>query len=269
MLRNSLLVSSLLCNSEAWYNVSKVELDYLESVDLMLLRKLLQAPKSTPKEMLHMELGCLPLREIIRKRRLSFLFYILNQDPQSLVFRFFETQLKNRTEKDWVTEVLKDLKELGWNVNFEEIKQMRKTAFIRILKQRIEAKALKDLEISKSSHSKVKHLKHEKLKMQSYFLPNMMKMSREDMQLIFKLRCRVTDLKTNLKGIYDSYECKLCENEEETQEHILKCKEIINEDNEVNYEEKFTGTVKQKWKIAKCFKENMKIRDNLIKAKDG
>ena len=38
ILRNSLLVSSLLSNSEAWYNVTNAELDYLETVDLMLLK---------------------------------------------------------------------------------------------------------------------------------------------------------------------------------------------------------------------------------------
>ena len=89
---------------------------------------------------------------------------------------------------------------MNWNVNFADIQQMKKASFIRILKQRIEAKALADLEKVKFGHSKVKHLKHEKLKMQSYFFPNTMKISREDMQLIFKLRSRVTDLKTNLKG---------------------------------------------------------------------
>ena len=89
---------------------------------------------------------------------------------------------------------MKDLKELNWNVNFADIQQMKKASFIQILKRRIEAKALADLEKVKSGHSKVKHLKHDKLKMQSYFLPNTMKISREDMQLIFKLRSRVTDL---------------------------------------------------------------------------
>ena len=67
ILRNSLLVSSLLSNSEAWYNVTKSELDYLETVNLMLLRNILKAKKSTPKEMLYIELGCIPFREIIRK----------------------------------------------------------------------------------------------------------------------------------------------------------------------------------------------------------
>ena len=49
LLRNSLLVSSLLCNSEAWFNLTKSELDLLETVDVMLLRSLLNARQSTPK----------------------------------------------------------------------------------------------------------------------------------------------------------------------------------------------------------------------------
>ena len=52
-----MLVSSLLCNSEAWFNLTKSELDILETVDVMLLRSLLNAPQSTPKEMLFLELG--------------------------------------------------------------------------------------------------------------------------------------------------------------------------------------------------------------------
>ena len=74
ILRNSLLVSSMLFNSEAWYNVTNAELELLETVDLLLLRRILKAPDSTPKEMLYLELGCMPFREMIRQRRLSYLF---------------------------------------------------------------------------------------------------------------------------------------------------------------------------------------------------
>ena len=69
ILRNALLVSSMLCNSEAWYNVSKSEMDLLETVDNQFLRSVLKAPKSTPKEMLFLELGCIPFKELIRKRK--------------------------------------------------------------------------------------------------------------------------------------------------------------------------------------------------------
>ena len=100
ILRNSLLVSSMLFNSEAWYNVTKAELELIETVDLMLLRGILKAPKSTPKEMLYLELGLLPFREIIRKRRLTFLHYILHESKNSMISRVFKSQRKNRTAKD-------------------------------------------------------------------------------------------------------------------------------------------------------------------------
>ena len=99
LLRNSLLVSSLLCNSEAWFGLTDKELNLLESVDIAFLRSILMAPKSTPKEMFYLELGILPLRELIRERRLNFLHYILKQGPNSISFKIFEVQCKTRTNR--------------------------------------------------------------------------------------------------------------------------------------------------------------------------
>ena len=111
-MRNTLLVSSVLCNSETWFNLTKGELDLLETVDVMLLRNILGAPTSTPKEMLFLELGLIPFREIIKCRRLLFLHYILNQDPKSLIFKILEAQIKNQTSKDWVNTIIADLESL-------------------------------------------------------------------------------------------------------------------------------------------------------------
>ena len=47
ILRNSNLISSLLTNSEAWYNVTQADIDLLESVDENLLRRVLDCPMST------------------------------------------------------------------------------------------------------------------------------------------------------------------------------------------------------------------------------
>ena len=109
LLRNALFVSSLLCNSEAWFNLTKSELNLLETVDVDLLRKIIKAPLTTPKEIIFLELGVLPLRDIIRQKRLNFLFYIIRQKSDSLIGRVFDTQIKNRTKKDWVSMVIKDL----------------------------------------------------------------------------------------------------------------------------------------------------------------
>ena len=62
--RNSLFLSSFLFNSEAWYNVTSNDIDDLEKVDEILERRILECPDSTPKEMLYLELACLPIRFI-------------------------------------------------------------------------------------------------------------------------------------------------------------------------------------------------------------
>ena len=118
ILRDALLVSSMLFNSEAWYNVTSKELELLETIDLSLLRQLLKAPKGTPKEMFYLELGIIPFRDIILGRRLNFLHTILNEDPKSLIHRFFQAQYKYKTKKDWVTSVQNDLEYLELQNNF-------------------------------------------------------------------------------------------------------------------------------------------------------
>ena len=85
----------MLCNTEAWHCITQAELELLESVDTQFLRKLLNAPRATPKEMLFLEVGVVPFRELIMKRRIMFLHYILNEKPESMINRFFQTQLNS------------------------------------------------------------------------------------------------------------------------------------------------------------------------------
>ena len=54
------------------------------------------------------------------------------------------TQLKNRKQKDWITQVLEDIKDLKLNVDLEEIKLMKKSKLKQILKNSTEEKALEE-----------------------------------------------------------------------------------------------------------------------------
>ena len=168
ILRNSLLVSSVIFNCEAWYNITSAEMTLLESVDIMMLRGILKAPRSTPKEMLYLELGVMPLQYIVRKRRLIFLYYILQQEKEPILSKVFHAQLVNPTKNDWITTIKKDLKQIKVNMEFNEIKEMKKDDFINLIKRKVEANALQDLENIKSKHSKVKMIKHPILKLQNY-----------------------------------------------------------------------------------------------------
>ena len=133
---------------------------------------------------------------------------------------------ESKTKKDWVSTILGDMQSCQLNVTFLEIQEMTKVKWKSIVKQHIEEKTLIYLSTIKQSHSKVMKLDHRCLKMQEYMLPNKNNISKEEIQLIFKLRCKVMNVKMNLKNMYDSYECQICEEEEESQIHIYQCKKI-------------------------------------------
>ena len=205
---------------------------------------------------------------MIRQRRLNFLHYILSQGADSLVFQVFENQCDDRKKKDWVTTVLKDLEIVGLNVTFAEIQAMNKVKWKNMVKTCTSENTLQYLENLKQNHSKVKQLKHEKLQMQKYLLPNEYSITKEDVQTIFKIRSRVMNVKMNMKGIYDTYECEVCLMEDESQKHVYECKEIwkkkeSNDEHIPKYENILDGNVKEIIEIARIMLENMKIHEKV------
>ena len=259
----------MLSNSESCYNVSKTELNLLETIDVQFLRRILKAPISTPKEMLFLELGCVPFRHLIRKRRIYFLHHILNEDKDSMMFKFLQTQLKNKRPKDWITQVLKDLEDLRINLSLDDIKELKKSELKNIVNKAVMDKAYEDLTKLKESHSKVMKVKHFKLEMQKYLKSNPIKISQEEAQMIFKLRSRVTDVKINQRGKYEEYECALCKKEDESQKHIMECEELDKfkkkNTKPPEYEKLFDGSVKELQELSQHFIENMKTKEKLEK----
>ena len=77
---------------------------------------------------------------------------------------------------------------------------MKKSTFNALLSKTINNMAFEELEKIKLSHSKVENMNHKMLRMRKYFMPSENNATKEEMQTIFKLRCRVTELKTNLKA---------------------------------------------------------------------
>ena len=105
--------------------------------------------------------------------------------------------------------------------------------------------------------------------MRKYLQPSQHNQTKEESQLVFKLRSRMTDLKTNYKGIYDDYGCSACGKADESQSHILECEELQSRNEEIyeslKFENIFDGNVKEQLKIARIFKQNMKIKEEMEK----
>ena len=146
---------------------------------------------------------------------------------------------------------------------------MKKNEFVNIVKRKIEHKTLKDLVKRKDSHEKVKNLNHPTLKMQKYLMASNKQMKIEDCQNIFKLRCRVTKTKLNMKKMYSTHECRACKLERESDAHVTKCNVLLNMNKEIKsmkipeYEKLYNGKPNEQLEISRIFSSNMKLLENI------
>ena len=259
ILRNTLLISTLLTNAEAWYNLTSSDLKELEAVDEMLLRRILECPVSTPREMLYLELGVIPIRYIIIKRRLNFLQYILKEDRNSLIYTFLRAQLENPTTNDWGETVNRDLNEIDMKLEISEIEAMPKATFTAKVKEMVDKVALRNLNKEKQKHSKVSHIHHSKIEMEGYLKPNQSAISVQEANFLFTLRTRMLDIKGNYKGKYNDVICPCCKLEEDYQQHLLSCN-YLNTDGAVvgslpEYSDLFDKSVTKQVNLARLLKQ--------------
>ena len=265
-LRNSLLIGSMLCNSEAWYNVTIAEMEKLEKIDEKCIRKLLMAPYGTPKVMLYLECGLLPIRFIIQSRRLNFLQYILKEEKSSLINQFLQAQLMSPTNGDWGSLVKKDISDLEMNITLKEIEDMSKGAFKKLVKDKVKNSALKYLEGKKGSKSQ--DAKHQELTLQEYLAANNVETSVEVKQFAFQCRSRMLQLKTNMKNNHDEVLCSACGLCDETQLHLMQCKVINENDNENTHENDHEGIystdINAMFRVTKAMKHRMKILKRIV-----
>ena len=271
ILRNSNLISSLLTNSEAWYNVTKGDIEMLESVDEDLLRRILECPLSTPKEMLYLELGILPIRYIIKMRRLNFLQYMLHEEKESLVHKFLKCQLENPTNGDWGQSCHEALESLEINLKIEDIEKMKKSTFKNIVRKKTAGRALEDLNSIKARHSKVLHIVHRKLAIQSYLVGT--DASTLESKFLFALRCRMVDLKANFRNKYGDNICPCCQDNEDTQEHLLHCEMLQEKSSLVEtlpiYQDLFCENMGKQVRICRTIKKKFEIRKQITTSNSG
>ena len=269
ILRSSLLLNGILTNSEAWYGLKISDLEQLEQIDEKLLRKILEVGSGCPKEMLYLETGSIPIRFIVTFRRIMFLHYILNQDPESLIGRFFRSQVKSPCRNDWCISVESDMKELGIKLTFNEIKSLSKQKFKTFVKKIIEEKSISYLNVLKLKHTKVMHIEHTGLCLQEYLQPKNV----QNIQLskfLFQARTRMLDCRANFGQKYknDDMNCPLKCETKDTQKHLLECDKIdtncISSLKIARYEDLFSNDVKKQMKIALMLQDRFNKRKKMM-----
>ena len=225
ILRQAMLISVLLFNAETWLRLTKENVKKLESIDLMLLRKLLKTPTSTPKPALYLETGSIPIKYILKSKRIMYLHHILTRSDDALIKRVFLAQLHDTGKGDWCSVVREDLNTLGLeHLTFEEISEKSKESMRTLINDQVKLKAFLELEQEKLKLNKIAELSYTKLEMQSYFSDNQLPTRLK--QLAFRWRTKMIKVGWNYGN---KHKCPICQIGDDTQNHLFQCKELNNE----------------------------------------
>ena len=262
-LRESLFINGILTSSETWYDLNKTQIEEFEEVDRLLLRSILRAPISTPREALYLELGLLPISYVIKGRRIMFLHYMLQLDESEMLSQFFFAQWNHPSKNDWVLTVKNDLEELGIDVNLSHIRVQSKETFKETIKDRCRKRAFLNLLSAQTNHSKMSSIKYDTFKLQSYFSDGSI-----DARTLFLYRTRMIRVSNNYKGTYGENPCcPLCSSEIDNQEHLLTCSEIHEVPEDVNYDDIFSNNTSAMKITLDALKSAFDTREEILKSR--
>ena len=263
LLRNAMLVNSMMFNAEAWHGIVRDDIETLSRVDESLLRGMLNAHSKVPKEALFLELGESPLKFIWASRRLMYLQTILKRDINEITRRVYEAQKKDTVKGDFVKLVQEDATLIDYVIDENRIRNISKYEHHKEVKSKIRKAAFKHLQQLQQTHSKVRNIKYHSMKMQQYMsAPNM---TIEDISLLFALRTRtVRGIRSDFGDMYSSDQCPLCVDSphKDTIEALTKCPSLSNTNlNGSEFEDIFSNSVDKQREATHHFKILLKERE--------
>ena len=107
LLYNSIFLSSIIYNCQAWTWLMSDDIQKLKTIQVKYLKRALQTSISTPNVLVYLELGVLPIEYEIDIRRLTFLQHILCLGEEDPVRKVYTEQHHYKEEKNWHNEIEK------------------------------------------------------------------------------------------------------------------------------------------------------------------
>ena len=224
-LREAMLVNGLLTNSEVWYGLTDKEVTKLEEVDRLFMRQVLQVASTCPIEALYLEMGCVPIGNVIKARRLKYLHHLTTRDEGEMLSKVFWTQWKYPAGKsEWTEQVKNDLKEYNLGEDLEWIRSKSKESFKTLVKKKTEEIALEELMKAKEKHTKMENLVYDKLELQNYLKNEKIRVKQA--RIIFRFRTRMARCWGNFRGGRPPQICPVCKDDlsTDTQTHLFECR---------------------------------------------
>ena len=137
-----------------------------------------------------------------------------------------------------------------------------------LIKSKVKEEAFNEFKHMQAGHEKGNTIYHENLiHPQSYLITN--KLNNDQVSLLFNLRTQcVRGIKENFHGHYKlNFKCDLCNNESDTQKHLLECivlKQHIQWNHDIIKYEHIFGTLQQQITVTILISSLLDVRDKLL-----
>ena len=162
LLRKSLLINTILFNSEAWHNFSQPQIEAFEKIDEALLRGLLVGHAKLPLPALYLESSQLPIRYIMAVRRILYLQTILHRDSNELIKKVYLAQKADPVKGDFCQLVEKDRQLIGCQLEDDQIEVMTKYDCKVLVKRMAKEAAFDWLMAVKATKTKMDNISYER-----------------------------------------------------------------------------------------------------------
>ena len=143
----------------------------------------------------------------------------------------------------------------------DEIAKLSKNKFSKIVDKKIKEKAINYLNDLAEPHSKSEYIVSDRLERKKYFTDR--RFSREDVQLLFALRTRMINCKSNFKMQFaNNLTCRTSklDGSVEDEDHILICPELTDGRTDIQFTDVF-GDVNAQYSAVQVFKKVTRKRN--------
>ena len=206
------ILAIILYSSETW-RPRKGDLSKLNSLHESYIKRILMTPISTPREVIYLETGLLDIEHMIYIRRIN-MYFRLQENTNEL-----HEQLKSGGNNTWWTDTEDIMKR--FSIDPMLMSRMGKGKRSKTIHEKVRESFIFSLLNQAADKSKLRYyLEHQ----QGEFLimkPYLMKLNRFEASALFKARCRMFEAKGNYKAKYTDLSCRLCNSDQESQDHVL------------------------------------------------
>jgi hypothetical protein len=267
LLRQAILINSLLYSAEAWSGLTDRHLARLEVVDTALLRRLTGGHAKCASEFYHLEAGTWMLRHHLTYRRLMYHHHLVTREENETIKKIYYKQKEKALKRDWYQLVKTDFEFIGKDIIDEEIKIFSKSEYKKHIKLLINKAVFQHYITLKEGHNKLDELSYTELKMQSYLSTKAL--NNEEKELLFNLRSKCHSAKNNFRKMNrNNINCVLeCPSIEDQRHVFLHCRpvlKLVNHNSISSYEDIF-DTLQKQVNITKLFFQIEQTRNHIKK----